>query len=59
MRAYHSFVLLALAIASPVRADQNKTPGASKNLKPNILIITADNLGYGERRVQATPICWS
>jgi len=46
MSAYCPFVILALAIASPVRADQSKTPGSSNSLKPNILIITADNLGY-------------
>jgi arylsulfatase A len=51
MYAFCPFVLLAFAIASPVRADQSKTPGASKNLKPNILIITADNLGYGDLRI--------
>ena len=51
MYAYCPFVILAFAIASPVRADHSKSPGTSKNLKPNILIITADNLGYGDLRI--------
>ena len=49
MYACCPFVLLALAITSPVRADQSKAKEVSNNLKLNILIITADNLGYGGR----------
>ena len=45
------FLILALAITTSARADQNKAPEVSNNLKPNILIITADNLGYGDLRI--------
>ena len=34
-----------------MRADQSKAPGSSHNVKPNILIITADNLVYGDLRI--------